>query len=149
MLKSILLQVVLCLTISSAWACPGPQSEVAQEHDASVLFEGRPVSYELGPSGGVVGVTSQGGTVAKVGFEVVRTIRGTNQKQWLAIMRGSGLPKDLPAFKKKFGALIKVGLRDFKIDPGKMPAGYGGLLFVVDAACSMNGEDWLLRPVAP
>jgi hypothetical protein len=145
-----LFAVPLCLLLllaAPAYACMGPQTESAQDYDASVIFEGRPTAYAL-HSGAVPGVTSGG--LSKVTFEVIRTIRGQPQKQWVALMRGHDLPKTLPEFQRRFGKAMRVGIRDFgaKVDPSKFPVGFQHRYFIVDAACSMNGEDWLLRPIA-
>jgi hypothetical protein len=140
MMKPALFTTLLVLTLAlPAWACRGIESERAQERDASVLFEGRPVAYELDASV----------HLAKVTFNVTKPIRGETRKQWTAIMRGSGLPKSLREFTTRFSSHLKVGLRDLKEPAGQpaLPADFRNLLFVVDAACSMNGEDWLLRPI--
>jgi hypothetical protein len=129
-----------------AFACMGAVLEQAQEHDASVLFEGKPIAYEWNKSVSVPGLGS--GPLAKVSFEVSKSIRGEQRKKWAAIMRGSSLPKSLSEFKKRFGDSMEVGLRSFSgVDQTKLPQGYAGLLFVVDAVCNTNGEDWLLRKV--
>ena len=129
-----------------AMACPGPQSESAQEIDASVLFDGIPTSYSL-RVGEVAGVTSS--AMAKINFSVVKPIRGPIQTQWTVLMRGQTLPKDLKDFQRRFGNVMTVGIRDFgtRVAVNKFPQGYQLSYFVVDAACSMNGESWLLRPV--
>ncbi len=138
---------LLLLIAMPASACMGPQSESAQEYDASVLFEGRPTSYVL-HSGAVPGVTS--GALSKVTFDVVRTLQGPPRKNWSVLMRGADLPRTLSEFQQRFGTTMKVGVRDFgsKVDPRKFPKGFQTGYFIVDAACSMNGEDWLLRPIA-
>jgi hypothetical protein len=135
------------LVAAPAYACMGPQTESAQDYDASVMFEGRPTTYAL-HSGAVPGVTSGG--LSKVTFEVVRTLRGQPQKHWDVLMRGSDLPKNLSDFQRRFGNVMRVGIRDFgaKVDPSAFPLGFQNRYFIVDAACSMNGEDWLLRPIA-
>ncbi len=143
------LVITLCLSLLFAMpasACMGPQTESAQEYDASVLFEGKPTSYVL-HLGEMPGVTSGG--LSKVTFSVDRTLRGSPQKTWNVLMRGRDLPKNLSAFKRRFGSTMTVGVRDFgaKVDPRKFPKGFQTTYFIVDAACSMNGEDWLLRPI--
>jgi hypothetical protein len=125
----------------------GVQTESAQESDASVLFEGMPTRYVV-HAGPVSGVTSSG--LSKVTFTVARTLRGTPQKHWTVLMRGNALPNNLSEFKQRFGKTMTVGIRDFgaRVDPKKFPIGFQIRYFIVDAACSMNGEDWLLRPIA-
>lgn len=138
--------LLFLLFINDAIACRGPESEVAQEGQASILFEGIPTSYELDKSGAIASVTS--GSVAKVSFDVRKTIRGEHKQHRSAIMRGHKLPKTLSEFTERFGVNLKVGLIDFKekVNQNNLPQGYQDLPFVVDAVCNMNGEDWLLRP---
>jgi hypothetical protein len=142
--KLILMICLWCVLAAPARACLGPQSESAQESDASVIFEGRSKAYVFRP-GAIPGVTSA--NLASVSFDVIRTNRGLSQKTWTVLMRGADLPKNLAEFQKRFGKTVKVGLRDFgsKVDTSKLPKGFQQRYFIVDAACNMNGEDWLLR----
>ena len=145
--KALLLSLLVVSVVSlPTMACQGPQSESAQETDASVLFNGIPTSYSL-RDGEIAGITS--GAIAKITFSVVDTIRGPFQTQWTVLMRGRTLPKDLKDFQRRFGKVMTVGARDFGTSVGvnKFPEGYQFIYFVVDAACSMNGESWLLRHV--
>lgn len=141
------LLIFFLITANTAMACRGEFAEHAQESNAIVLFEGRPVTYELNPTKGVRGITS--GFLAKLSFEVDKPVRGETKKNWKVIMRGATLPKTLSEFIERFGSKMLVGLRDFsgRIDQKSLPEKYRNLLFVVDAECSMNGEDWLLRRV--
>ena len=136
---------LLLLTSMPASACRGVQTESAQESDASVLFEGTPTRYAV-HTGPVSGVTSGG--LSKVTFTVAKTLRGSPQENWTVLMRGDALPKNISEFKQRFGKTMTVGIRDFgaRVDPKKFPTGFQIHYFIVDAACSMNGEDWLLRP---
>ncbi len=144
------IRIALCLSLlisMPATACMGVQTESAQDSDASVLFEGMPTRY-VTHAGAVSGVTSGG--LSKVTFTVARTLRGIPQKHWTVLMRGDALPKNLSEFKQRFGKTMTVGIRDFgaRVDPKKLPIGFQIRHVIVDAACSMNGEDWLLRPIA-
>ena len=118
-------------------ACQGPSAESAQESDASVIISARVVKYEFGSS------TEK----AKVTFRVIETIKGESKKSWVAVMRGATLPKSLQDFKSRFGEKVRVGLRFFskKNYQQSFPKDYRDLPFIVDAACSMNGEDWLIQ----
>lgn len=152
MLKNSLFLLPIFIAPQNIRACLGPSTEEAQERDASILFEGQPVGYLLGH-----GVMQQQNSsddkspepLARVTFKVTQQIRGEKRREWIALMRGSGLPKSLNEFKKRFGTDLRVGLRDFgkAIDPNKLPLEFRHLPFIVDAACSMNGGDWLLRPI--
>ena len=139
--------VVACVASTPALACLGPMSERAQESDASVLFTGQPVDYSQHP-GPVEGVTS--GSIVKITFVVAQTFKGPRQTNWTVLMRGRSLPKSLADFKRRFGNAMTVGLREFgaPVDSSQFPVGFQFQHFVVDAACSMNGGDWLLRPVS-
>ncbi len=130
----------------------GPESETAQERDATILFEGSPMAYELGK--GMLqqpNATSDSPNVplARVTFKVTKHIRGEKRDNWITLMRGAGLPKSFKEFTSRFSSNLRVGLREVgqKIDTSKLPANFRNLPFVVDAACSINGEDWLLWPM--
>lgn len=152
MLKTGILVLLILASPKNLWACQGPESEKAQERDASIIFEGRLVAYELGK--GImqqpnVASNSTPVPLARVTFKVTKQISGEKRSEWIAVMRGTDLPKSLKEFTTRFGSYLRVGLRDFgqKIDQNKMPTNFRNLPFIVDAACSMNGEDWLLRPI--
>ena len=134
-----LIVLLSLVVVSKSLACLGPQSESAQEADASVLFEGRFVSYHLAPTK----------NLARVSFDVIKTIKGTVQTSWTAIMRGRTLPKNADSFRKQFGSQLQVGLRSFegRLGSARLPNGFESPIYIVDAACSMNGEDWWLRPI--
>lgn len=144
--KFLALWLLLSFT-PTALACHGPQTETAQDSDASVLFEGAASAYEIAKVGSVTGVTT--GSLAKVTFQVRKTLKGESKKTWVALLRGMKIPANLKEFEQKFGKNLKVGLRDLGkvIDQAWLPPGTQNLFFVVDAACSMHGEDWLLRKV--
>lgn len=128
--------LIFCVVlITPAMACMGPDSEVAQKRDATSLFEGRAVSYKIF-KGPFEGITS--GSIAKIEFD-------EGKKKTTVLMRGNELPQDLSAFQKRFGLSMTVGARVFPQD--KLPKDLKNYLFIVDAACSMKGEDWYLKTV--
>lgn len=134
------------------WACQGSASEKAQEQDASILFEAEPVGFELG-----MGILQQPNArrdnpsvpLAKVTFKVTKPIRGERRSHWVALMRGTPLPKSLNEFKLRFSSHLKVGLREVSddLDQSKLPGHFRKIPFVVNAACSTHGEDWLLKAI--
>lgn len=137
-MKALFAFFLLFLTCNlSALACRGPNSEIAQEKDATTVFEGKSTAYELNAQS----------SLAKVNFEVVKIIRGQVGKELSVIMRGRKLPKSLVEFKKQFGIISTVGIRNLDNEryQAGLPKDFAGFPFVVDAACNMNGDSWYLH----
>lgn len=120
-----------------AHACLGLESERAQERDAIVKFVGTATEYRAQKNGH-----------ALVTFKVSRTLRGESRQTWSLYFRSQSLPSGIAEFQKRFGPATEVGLREM-IAPGEKSDSSKKAFYIVDAACSMNGEDWLLRRVEP
>ncbi len=93
--------------IQETFSCPSPQSEQAQEKDAIVQFVGAATKYEI----------QKIKNHALISFNVSKTIRGESRQSWSLFFRSNSLPANLIEFQKRFGQLIRVGLRK-SIAPG-------------------------------
>lgn len=133
-MKLISIFFVAFLGFNNSYACRGPMSEKAQDHDASVKFIGKATSYKI----------KEPKKLAMVTFEVSDTLRGESKKSWNLFFRSISPPKNLKMFQKKFGNSSEVGIRQM-IAPGEKSNSKKLAFYIVDNACSMNGENWLLK----
>lgn len=135
-MKLLLTLLLVFATSPIANACRGPESERAQERDAVVKFVGTATAYQMQTLIGHALIT----------FKVSKTLRGESRQIWPLYFRSKSLPTNLAEFQKRFGHVSEVGLREM-IAPGERSDSTRKAFYIVDAACSMNGEDWLLRKV--
>lgn len=126
------------VVVPSANACPGPESERAQERDAVVKFVGTATNYKIQKVKGHALIT----------FNVSKTLRGESRPTWSLYFRSDSLPTDITEFQKRFGRVSEVGIREM-IAPGEKSNSKKKAFYIVDNVCSMNGEDWLLRKIEP
>lgn len=136
LVKFIFIFLVVLSPFPRAKACLGPDSERAQERDALLKFIGLVSGYQIHTVKGHSLVT----------FQVSKTLRGPIRDSWSLYFRSHSPPKDLAAFQKQFGKVIEVGAREM-IAPGEAADSKKRAFYIVDSACTMNGEDWLLRKV--
>lgn len=130
------LATLLVLTAIRTKACPGAESEKAQDRQAIVKFIGTATTFEIQKIKGHALVT----------FNVSKTLHGESRPSWSLYFRSKSLPTNIDAFQKRFGRVIQVGLREMTA-PGEISGSKKRAFYIVDAACSMNGEDWLLRKI--
>ncbi len=129
-----LLAALIMFAALKANACQGPESERAQDYNAIVKFIGSATAFELQKIKGHALVT----------FKVLKTLRGESRPTWSVYFRSYALPANLFEFQQRFGRVSEVGLREM-IAPGEKSDSKKKAFYIVDAACFMNGEDWLLR----
>lgn len=114
----------------------GLELESAQERDATAKFVGTASAYRIHD------IKNH----ALISFKVARTLRGEPRQTWSLFFRSNALPANLTEFQKRFGQIIEVGARE-SIAPGERSDSKKKAFYIVDAACSMNGEDWLLKKI--
>lgn len=132
-MKYLILLSILFLFIPIARPCLAPEFEKAQERDASLKFKGEVIDYQI----------QKIAKHALVTFKVQKTLRGESRSQWSLFFRSNSLPVDLKDFQKRFGHIIEVGAREM-VAPGEKSDSKKMAFYIVNASCSMNGEDWLL-----